>query len=763
MNQDKLFFLALVKLVRKRGQASALLSVTLFFCYLISKFLQLPLTKDNFPKLLESCPFQTRIKLLKALNSADEALLIEIILTLKSHKDAPILSSAIDHALHHFYPNFLREYNKDQWKETGTFYTASEIVRFMLLQINHFWQEEHVYNLGNAPPETVRILDPAVGSGVFLKCCIEEIRKQKKCDWSSLPQEEQQRRWKNYLSAPKTGLLYRMMGIELDPLALLIAELRLGWLLCSDSEYPFYFSEEDHFQLQQADSLTLSSLAFSPTIILGNPPYNSSSKQVNKWISSKIEDYKYVNGQHFEEKKHWLSDDYIKFIRFAHHHLQSQKQGVLSFITPNAFLSAPSFRAMRWNLLQDFSFFQILDLQGNHHQAKNDQNLFDIQQGLTTFLFGISKRTPRAQVLSATISGTKISKLQILRDPSFVSWKKHIPKPPFYSFLPLQDSETYANGFSLTDFFIQYSTGLQTGDEKRLTADSPEELQNRFSLKTQDNIIPYLHKPFQIRYLLYAPSAQKSQLSSILFPKSYRIREKTSKHMLEGNNIALLFARSNKSRTIDHFFISSYCSDLKSTERTTGSVFAPLYLRRENGSEKTQTANLNPVIVDKISAIIGQQSDPISSLDYVYAILYSRKYRNTNKSLLSIDYPRIPYPRDKKQFHALVALGRQLRLYHLQKHPSLEETLNRFSDSGSHWITTIRQKEEKLFINDERYFFPVSKEVFHFQIGGYPVVKTWLKAHLNQKLSPSNMQQLNQMLFILEQTIQLMDNIDQIT
>ena len=52
-------------------------------------------------------------------------------------------------------------------------------------------------------------------------------------------------------------------------------------------------------------------------VITGNPPYSAHSKNKGEWITTKIEDYKYVDGVHFGERKHWLKDDYVKFIRFA--------------------------------------------------------------------------------------------------------------------------------------------------------------------------------------------------------------------------------------------------------------------------------------------------------------------------------------------------------------------------------------------------------------------------------------------------------------
>lgn len=39
--------------------------------------------------------------------------------------------------------------------------------------------------------------------------------------------------------------------------------------------------------------------------VLGNPPYSGISKENNgEWISRLIEDYKYIDGVHFGERKH---------------------------------------------------------------------------------------------------------------------------------------------------------------------------------------------------------------------------------------------------------------------------------------------------------------------------------------------------------------------------------------------------------------------------------------------------------------------------
>jgi len=64
-------------------------------------------------------------------------------------------------------------------------------------------------------------------------------------------------------------------------------------------------------------------------VVIGNPPYSGISTNNGEWISKKIEDYKYVNGEHFGERKHWLQDDYVKFFRLAESLIEKNEEGVL--------------------------------------------------------------------------------------------------------------------------------------------------------------------------------------------------------------------------------------------------------------------------------------------------------------------------------------------------------------------------------------------------------------------------------------------------
>ena len=77
--------------------------------------------------------------------------------------------------------------------------------------------------------------------------------------------------------------------------------------------------------------------------VIGNPPYSGISSNNSEWISKLIEDYKYVDGVHFNERKHWLNDDYVKFLRYGQHFIEKNGSGVLAFINPHGFLFNPTF------------------------------------------------------------------------------------------------------------------------------------------------------------------------------------------------------------------------------------------------------------------------------------------------------------------------------------------------------------------------------------------------------------------------------------
>src|SRR3989344_8497059 len=208
-------------------------------------------------------------------------------------------------------------------------------------------------------------------------------------------------------------------------------------------------------------------------------------------------------------------------------------------------------------------------------------------------------------------------------------------------------------------------------------------------------------------------------------------------HFLSGENVGLITARSNKSETCDHFYISKNIMETKCGERTTQSAIFPLYLYPDSGDQQAidlstkRTPNLKAEIVNQITNKLKlkftnekEQTKntfaPIDILDYIYAVLHSPVYREKYKEFLKIDFPRVPYPKDKKQFDALVALGRKLRDIHLLESPKVGQFITTYSVSGSDTVEKISYKDGTVSINPEQYFRNVPETAWNFYIGGSP-------------------------------------------
>ncbi|HET8810556.1 MAG TPA: N-6 DNA methylase, partial [Flavobacteriaceae bacterium] len=327
----------------------------------------------------------------------------------------------------HFYETFLSEYDPKLRKARGVWYTPAPVVDFIVRAVDDILKTEFDLPQGLADTSKtnikvntdiadkrsvtgykqteqkvhkVQILDPATGTGTFLTEVVKRVYKKF---------EGQQGIWSNYV---ETHLLPRLNGFELLMASYAMAHLQLDLLLTETGFKPttnqrlkVYLTnslEEHHKDTDTLFANWLSSEANeanrikrdTPVMcVIGNPPYSGISSNKGEWISNLIEDYKYVDGIHFKERKHWLNDDYVKFLRYGQHFVEKNGSGVLAFINPHGFLDNPTFRGMRWHLLKTFDKIYTIDLHGNSKKKETapdgsaDQNVFDIMQGVSINIF----------------------------------------------------------------------------------------------------------------------------------------------------------------------------------------------------------------------------------------------------------------------------------------------------------------------------------------------------------------------------------------
>ncbi len=178
-------------------------------------------------------------------------------------------------------------------------------------------------------------------------------------------------------------------------------------------------------------------------VVLGNPPYSVSSENKSDFIEGLMNDYK--EDVRTERNIQPLSDDYIKFIRFAHWKIDQAGKGILGFITNNSYLSGVIHRGMRRRLLETFDEIYILNLHGSSRigektpEGSKDDNVFDIQQGVTIALY-IKPAEPikEKRVYYADLWGLRSEKYRYLleNDIGTTKWQELKPVAPYYFFVP---------------------------------------------------------------------------------------------------------------------------------------------------------------------------------------------------------------------------------------------------------------------------------------------------------------------------------------
>lgn len=122
----------------------------------------------------------------------------------------------------HFYESFLREYDAEKKARRGVFYTPDPVVSFIVRSVDHLLKTEFGCPDGLADTGTmewqgrrvprVQVLDPAAGTGTFLKYVIEQIYDTFTQKHKRLSVAERKKKWNEYV--PK-HLLPRLYGFEL--------------------------------------------------------------------------------------------------------------------------------------------------------------------------------------------------------------------------------------------------------------------------------------------------------------------------------------------------------------------------------------------------------------------------------------------------------------------------------------------------------------------------------------------------------------------
>jgi len=677
----------------------------------------------------------------------------------------------------HFYEDFLQEYDSKKRKEFGAYYTPLPVVKFIVNAVDHILEKDFKLAGGlansskNEKGHIVQVLDPATGTGTFLTEVIKLIHDKKK---------NQSGIWGKYVL---DDVLPRLFGFEIMIAPYTIAHLKMSMLL-KETGFKYFNNRRLGIyltnSLQEANTIDdmFSGFGLAESIsdeskeaskikkekpimvVLGNPPYSVNSQNKGEWINDLMKDYK----KNLDERNiQPLSDDYIKFIRFAESFIEKNKTGVVAMITNNSFLDGTIHRQMRKHLLETFDDIYIVDLHGNAKKKEvapdgsKDENVFDIQQGVSINIFVKRNeiKSEKAQIYFDEIYGTRKKKFEYLEKPfSSVDWENISFDDKTIFFVPkvFKGAKKYSTGFGIDDLFNLYNAGTATGKDSLLTGFNEDELirklndaEIKFDL---ENITPYLYRPFDSRKIIY-----ENKLIQ-------RLRTKVMDNMLQ-KNIALLTCKKQTTFDFQHIFVTDSPSDRCSVSLQTGEVgyIFPLFLYDEQDGKNL---NFNNEIIHNIQEIVGEVESR-NVFNYVYAILHNLTYRVKYKEFLKIDFPRIPYPKNRKTFDKLAKLGSELIQYHLLEHEGIDPYQISYLGEGDNIVEKPEYKNGKVYINTTQYFGNVSEVAWKFYIGGYQPAQKWLKDRKGRELSPDDIEHYSKIVIALRESNRLMKDIDKIS
>lgn len=347
----------------------------------------------------------------------------------------------------HLYEHFLKVYNPEQRKKTGSYYTPVEVVDQMVRLVDDalrtYLGKEH-----GLASEGVSVIDPAMGTGTYPLSVMHKVAKTE-----------------SLAPAARTRALNRLAknlyGFELQSGPFSVAELRLNQTLkelgAEVAEVP-----EDGLNLYVTDTLgdpyakqkplnghtlrLLSQLSNKATrvkrevpiqVCIGNPPYKDKAEGMGGWVESGfrspdvaspiLDDFR---AQGMGKYEYVLKNLYVYFWRWAFwkvfedsfHALEGQPDsaqhaGVVCFITADGYLHGPGFAGMREYIRRSSSRGWIINVtpEGLRPPAKNA--VFAIETPVSIALFlreeNTDEETP-ADIRYIALHGTFAEKIEAL-------------------------------------------------------------------------------------------------------------------------------------------------------------------------------------------------------------------------------------------------------------------------------------------------------------------------------------------------------------
>ncbi|MXV90427.1 MAG: N-6 DNA methylase [Acidimicrobiia bacterium] len=345
---------------------------------------------------------------------------VESLLSLLAATDPALLNDAGDWL--YFYEDFLAQYDPDLRKESGSYYTPAELVQFMVRLVDEVLRTRLGQPSGFAD-EAVTVIDPAVGTGTFLRQIIDRI--------ASTVEE---RDGAGAVAGALRGAAERLVGFELQTGPYSVAQFRTGArfrrhgvdrappVLLADTLADPYTEEVRLGSIYEPISRERRAAnhlkATTPvTVAIGNPPYRERAKGLGGWVESGnpntdlspiLNDWKPPTDWEVSAHVKNMSNLLVYFWRWATWKVLENSQvglsdrlGVVCFVTTAPWLSGDGFQKMRAWLRQQCSEIWVVSLSPEGHQPDVRTRIFQGVQHEIAVVCAV--RSPQTDELPAAV------------------------------------------------------------------------------------------------------------------------------------------------------------------------------------------------------------------------------------------------------------------------------------------------------------------------------------------------------------------------
>ncbi|ETD24085.1 type ISP restriction/modification enzyme [Helicobacter macacae] len=293
-----------------------------------------------------------------------------------------------------------------------------------------------------------------------------------------------------------------------------------------------------------------------------------------------------------------------------------------------------------------------------------------------------------------------------------------------------------------------------------------------FENPKEQDIIKIAYRPFDTQFIFYP----LDKINKII-PRGDS-RKEIMQHFLQGKNIGIGFEKGLDSQNV------SFISDKMIEGHFIGgrTYIALLYRYDEIVGDKegkvskivkipnftkefSEFAHKHKVLKDK---------SPEQILAFIYANLFNPHYRTKYLEYLKIGFPRVDFEVSKSKFETFANLGQKLIDLHLMRLPAQEilpnmdfasiDFVGEFSSDMPIDSTQVtkRYENDTIALNKQLSIKGITKEIWQYKIGGYEVLKQWLKYRKNYQASKDELNGFLQTCHAIKASIYLQNELAKI-